>query len=288
MDQLFSGRKLVVIGGTSGIGRQVATDVVAGGGTAVVLGRRQSKVEDTVAALSSTGTAFGITADLLQPGEREKAQAELAADHSDATLLVNAAGVFLPKPFLEHTETDYDQYLDLNRATFFLTQTVAKAMIASGRGGAIVNIGSMWAQRAIAATPSSAYSMAEAGLHAHDSAPGPCQRRLTRRGRHPLYEGFIEPAEVARTPAGFNAFHPSARIRTSKEASAVITFLLSDQTEGVTGALWDVDGGVMASRNQENARGALTSSRPSDGRDTRASLPCPVASPGGTRSVTLA
>ena len=54
--------------------------------------------------------------------------------------------------------------MELNRAMFFLTQQVAKNMAASG-GGAIVNIGSMWAHQAIKATPSSAYSMAKAGLH---------------------------------------------------------------------------------------------------------------------------
>jgi hypothetical protein len=53
----------------------------------------------------------------------------------------------------------------LNRATFFVTQQVAKNMVASG-GGAIVNVGSIWARQAIKATLSSAYSMAKAGLHA--------------------------------------------------------------------------------------------------------------------------
>src|SRR5260370_6280540 len=68
--------------------------------------------------------------------------------------------------FLEHSEADYDRYLEINRALFFITQRVAKNMVAGRRGGSIVNIGSMWARQAVQATPSSAYSMAKAGLHA--------------------------------------------------------------------------------------------------------------------------
>ncbi len=82
----------------------------------------------------------------------------------DVKCLINAAGVFSPKAFLEHTSEDYDAYVDLNKATFFVTQQVANNMAGSG-GGAVVNIGSMWAHQAIKATPSSAYSMAKAGLH---------------------------------------------------------------------------------------------------------------------------
>src|SRR4029078_6111727 len=86
--------------------------------------------------------------------------------HSDATLLVNAAGFFIPKAFLDYDPQDYDSYMELNYALFFLTQTVVKGMIARGEGGSIVNIGSMWAHQAIGLTPSSAYSMQKAGLHA--------------------------------------------------------------------------------------------------------------------------
>lgn len=78
---------------------------------------------------------------------------------------MNAAGFFKPVDFLEHSEQDYDLQLDMNRAFFFITQAVAKNMKQHG-GGAIVNIGSMWAHQAIKATPSSAYSMQKAALHA--------------------------------------------------------------------------------------------------------------------------
>src|SRR5271154_7421098 len=258
MAQQFTGRKLVVIGGSSGIGRQVAADVAADGGSAVIVGHHPNKVEQTVAELSATGTAWGIAADLRDPAELDKVQAQLAGEHADATLLVNAAGVFKPLPFLEHTAADYDSYLELNRAMFLLTQTVARAMAAGGRGGSIVNVGSMWARQAIAATPSSAYSVAKAGLHALTQH---LAMELAEHGirvnavslavvETPIYGAFIKPEEISKTLAGFNSFHPIGRVGTPADVGAVVDFLLSDAASWVTGAIWDVDGGVMAGRNQ--------------------------------------
>jgi NAD(P)-dependent dehydrogenase (short-subunit alcohol dehydrogenase family) len=258
MAQQFINHKLVVIGGSSGMGRQVAADVVAAGGSAVIVGHRLDRVEQTVAELSATGPAWGIAADLRDPAQLENLQTRLAGEHADATLLVNAAGVFRPLPFLEHSAADYDSYLGLNRSMFLVTQTVARGMVAGGRGGAIVNIGSMWARQAIAATPSSAYSMAKAGLHAMtqhlamELAPHRIRVNAVSPAvvATPIYEGFIPPAEVDQALAGFNAFHPIGRIGTTTDVAAVITFLLSERARWVTGAIWDVDGGVMAGRNQ--------------------------------------
>ena len=181
----------------------------------------------------------------------------LTVNHADATLLVNAAGVFLPKAFLDHTEADYDLYLDLNKATFFLTQAVAKNM-AERQGGAIVNIGSMWAKQAVQATPSSAYSMAKAGLHSltQHLAMELAEKKIRVNAvspavvETPIYEGFIPKDDVRATLQGFNSFHPIGRVGTSDDVAQAVTFLLSDRAAWVTGAVWDVDGGVMAGRNQ--------------------------------------
>jgi len=57
-----------------------------------------------------------------------------ASEMKDVTHLINAAGIFSPKPFVEHTTEDYDVYMNLNRAIFFVSQQVAKNMIANGSG----------------------------------------------------------------------------------------------------------------------------------------------------------
>jgi NAD(P)-dependent dehydrogenase (short-subunit alcohol dehydrogenase family) len=132
---VFAGQKLVVVGGSSGMGRQTAADVVAAGGSAVIIGADSAKVDDTVQALAKDGPAHGISAELTDRMQVQRVCQQLADDHADATLLVNAAGLFIPKPFLDHDGADYDSYADLDRAIFFLTRAVARGMVAAARGG---------------------------------------------------------------------------------------------------------------------------------------------------------
>lgn len=145
--------------------------------------------------------------------------------------------------------------MSLNKALFFITQAVGRHMKSHG-GGSIVNIGSMWAQQAVKATPSAAYSMAKAGLHAltqhaameladfgvRVNAISPAVVAST------IYEAFIPKTEVEAAMRGLDGMHPIGRVGTVDEVAKVVTFLLVEAT-WTTGAIWDVDGGVMAGRN---------------------------------------
>ena len=80
----FEAKKVIVVGGSTGIGRQVAIDVVDHGGSAVIVGRSKAHVDDSVADLTSRqGEAWGIAAELTDRAAIADVQRELSEHHND-------------------------------------------------------------------------------------------------------------------------------------------------------------------------------------------------------------
>ena len=247
---LFSleGRTAIVTGGSSGIGRGIATALARAGASTVVVARGEERIAETVDELRSQGCrAAGVVG---ARGTRSgiHAPAEAAAEpFGEPDILVNSAGINIRPPFAEITEDDWDATMTVNAlAPFLLGQRYARGMAARGYGR-LIHISSQQAHRAFVgsgvygaskgAVESLMRSEAEAwggtGVTSNTLVPGFVLTPLNAR----LQQDPEKVAELAaRTMIGRNGM-PS-------DFAAAAVFLAGAGSSYVTGHSLFVDGGL--------------------------------------------
>lgn len=257
MSSSFSSKVAIVTGGSSGIGKEVAIRFVQLGGQVVIGGRDQIKLQQAANEIDPSGRNVRIVPGDIAKLETINSLVDMATQaFGGVDVLFNNAGVFHPKPFLELTEAEYSWFLDtILKGKFFMAQAAAKAMKLRG-GGVIVQTGSLWALQAIGATPSAAYSAANAGVHALtknlaiELAPENIRINTVAPAvvETPVYNTFMSQDQVEKVLSTFNTFHPLGRNGQPADVAAAILFLASEQAGWITGTVIPVDGGVMAGR----------------------------------------
>lgn len=248
-DQDFTGRTVLLIGGTTGIGEAAALGFAAAGANLVIGGLGAT----AGAAVAAACSARGVVAEFLETDVRDEAQVAAIVRHTverfgriDAA--VNNAGVegrF--GPVQDATADDFDQILGVNlRGIWLGMKYQIPQMLAQGRG-AIVNTSSSAGVTGIAnvalytaskhavvgLTKASALELAPVGIRVNAVAPGPVNTGLLHR----MIAGKIDVSVIAGSV-------PMGRVSEPREAAAAILWLASDAASYVTGHTLVVDGGL--------------------------------------------
>ena len=256
--QRFTNKVAVITGGSSGIGKEAATQLAAEGAQVVIGGRDEAKLAAAAAEIDSSGQNVAYVAgDIGSPAVAKSLVDTAVSKFGGLDVLVNNAGIFAPKPFLELSEQEYDDFLNtILKGKFFAAQAAAAAMKERG-GGSIIQTGSMWAIQAIGATPSAAYSAANGGVHqltnnlAIELAGDNIRVNTVAPAvvETPVYSTFLTQEQIEAALPGFAAMHPLGRNGKPADVVNAMMFLASDDASWITGITMPVDGGVTAGRN---------------------------------------
>jgi 2-deoxy-D-gluconate 3-dehydrogenase len=251
MNQVFdlAGKTALVTGANTGLGQAIAVALAGAGAGIVGIGR--SAMDETARLCMAAGSAFrAVEADLssLEPIERIISESLEAGPRID--VLVNNAGIIRRADAIDFTEADWDAVMNVNlKAAFFLSQAVARRMLADGRGGKIVNIASLLSFQGGIRIPSYTASKsglagltrllacewAGRGINVNAIAPG----YFVTNNTEALREDAKRSSEIlARIPAG--------RWGDPHDIGGAAVFLSSAAADYIHGVVLPVDGGWLA------------------------------------------
>jgi len=239
----FSGRTAVITGAAGVIGRWLAQAFAAEGVTLCLCDLEAARLDDLAASLAGAHLTFA--GDLTDDGDIDRLVALVTERWGAPDILINNAAVYPSGWLLDIDPAEWDRILDLNlRAPFVLTRAVARAMVAAGRGGVVLNISSGAARKMRTTvvpycvsktaldrlTKGFALELAEYGIRVNALEPGFAPGSTVS----PLSE-----AHVAATTAAI----PLGRPTGPHDAAAAALYLCSSAASYVTGATLTVDGG---------------------------------------------
>jgi NAD(P)-dependent dehydrogenase (short-subunit alcohol dehydrogenase family) len=243
-----AGKVVLVTGAQQGIGRAMAIEfALAGADVAINWLDDESAAESAADQARSHGQrALTVQADVARVEQTQAMVTAVEQGLGPIDVLINNAGVFPRVPFLEMTESDWDYVLDVNlKGACFCAQAVAKAMVAAGRPGVIVNLTSGAAFRSsprgvhyvaskggvLSMTRAMALELAPCRIRVNAIAPGLTDTAQPRYG-----SSEAELAEAARAI-------PLGRMARPEEIARAAVFLASNDAGFVTGQTLHVNGG---------------------------------------------
>jgi NAD(P)-dependent dehydrogenase (short-subunit alcohol dehydrogenase family) len=237
--------RVVITGASSGIGFDLARRFLAEGSRVLVNGRDPEKLRLAVQELGAPDRVFSVAGHVgEQSTARRIADAALEA-FGGVDVLINNAGIFGVKPFLESSEDDLDRFFATNvKGTYFMTQALVPAMIKAG-GGSIINVGTVLVGQGMTSLPVSAAMASKGGVHALTVA------LAAELAPHKIRVNTLAPG-IIRTPlAGDGAdamasIHPLGRIGEVEDTTNAAFFLA--RSGFVTGVVLEVDGGYSHAR----------------------------------------
>jgi NAD(P)-dependent dehydrogenase (short-subunit alcohol dehydrogenase family) len=252
----FEGKRAIVTGSAGAIGGAIARALAEQGASLGLIDIRPSMMGVDVTWKGRVGV-FDYVADLSRTEELKRAIQNAIDALGGVDILVNAAGITSFGSAASLEEREWDRVLSINlKGVFFSCQSVIDSMRLHGKGGRIINIGSLLGKNGGNARPwidsteqnasgNIAYGISKAGVHALTVylARELASAKITVNSVAP---GPIESAMTATFPDRLRSLIPLGRMGTPQEVASAVLFLASDEAGFITGEILDVNGGAWA------------------------------------------